>query len=507
MGTAPRRASTDRSARPAPPSRDYPEQQTGTTSPNVGYGAAGEEVPNHSVSGEGVAKQDDRAQADPAAILDVPTQHREKQHNPMEKAFPREKVAELAKAINLDFGETEFALDDLWRGMNAQAGAGADSALKAVHGALKALVADPKAYAIKATKAAGANSAGRVDEKMARLVAEALDANLEKLSVEDLRRGMGVELESAPSGNDGRGWTARDLMAAGKAALAHLGEREDYYRAKKFEDVPQASAPGEREVAQKGTITSASAGPASTLNRAQAGAGDEDRPGNVRQAARGPQGGDMPEASDHRYAADRAWSDSQSSEALEANSSSFPTAPMGNAAAARAGVDPGPETPVRLTFKFMDVARDPAAEEQTVLGIVLQPDEADAQKDIYGREVVRHAAENFLANYGLTGVSKSTVTVGAGERGLGSDRTSDEGVEKTNLGFMHKDMNPPISLLQSYVAPCDLIIAGVRVVEGTWVMKVRINSKKLWEGVKTGKYTGFSIGGVAKVRRLDGKVQ
>ncbi len=33
---------------------------------------------------------------------------------------------------------------------------------------------------------------------------------------------------------------------------------------------------------------------------------------------------------------------------------------------------------------------------------------------------------------------------------------------------------------------------------GSWVMTVKVHSEKLWEGVKKGDYTGFSIGAMGK---------
>lgn len=113
-------------------------------------------------------------------------------------------------------------------------------------------------------------------------------------------------------------------------------------------------------------------------------------------------------------------------------------------------------------------------EEQTVTGVVLVPEEVDAQGDIYDKQVIRNCAFDFLSHYN----------------------------EESNLGLMHKDMDPPFALCESYVAPCEMMIGLKTVKEGTWIMTVKINDKKIWAKVKSGKITGFSVGGIAKIKKI-----
>lgn len=115
-------------------------------------------------------------------------------------------------------------------------------------------------------------------------------------------------------------------------------------------------------------------------------------------------------------------------------------------------------------------------DEQLVTGIVLQPEVVDAQKDVYDEGVVKAAAHDFLRNYNAGSV----------------------------IGFMHKDMNRALELVESWIAPVDMKLGDSKIKKGTWLMTVHISEEGIWKSVKEGKIAGFSIGGLAKVQRLDG---
>jgi 2'-5' RNA ligase len=116
-----------------------------------------------------------------------------------------------------------------------------------------------------------------------------------------------------------------------------------------------------------------------------------------------------------------------------------------------------------------------ADDRRLVTGILLQPETVDAQGDIYSEEVIANAAHEYLAAYN------------AG----------------TVVGLMHKDMNRPLQLVESWLAPVPLVIEGRLIKKGTWIATVRVLDDAIWQDVKRGKITGFSIGGVAKVRPID----
>lgn len=115
-----------------------------------------------------------------------------------------------------------------------------------------------------------------------------------------------------------------------------------------------------------------------------------------------------------------------------------------------------------------------ANEQRIVSGVVLKPEEVDAHGDIYSAEVIRKAAYDFLAGFGT----------------------------ETTLGLQHSNFEPPTSLCESYIAPCDFTLGATKIKKGTWIMSVKVNDDKLWQRIKRGEITGFSIGGVAKVRYL-----
>lgn len=114
------------------------------------------------------------------------------------------------------------------------------------------------------------------------------------------------------------------------------------------------------------------------------------------------------------------------------------------------------------------------AEEQTITGVVLVPEVVDAQGDIISSEVIRKAAHNFLAGYNST----------------------------TKLGLMHKDFRPQFELYESYIVPIDTVVGKEIVTAGSWIIVIHVLEKKVWDQVKSGKLTGFSIGGKAKVAKI-----
>ena len=56
-----------------------------------------------------------------------------------------------------------------------------------------------------------------------------------------------------------------------------------------------------------------------------------------------------------------------------------------------------------------------------------------------------------------------------------------------------------VKVLESYIAPQDLEIAKRKVKKGSWVLVTRVLDKKLWQAIKDGEYTGYSMAGSARV--------
>jgi hypothetical protein len=108
------------------------------------------------------------------------------------------------------------------------------------------------------------------------------------------------------------------------------------------------------------------------------------------------------------------------------------------------------------------------AEERYVLGVVLEPETIDAQRDIYSVDEVKTAAHAFLEDF-------------------------------RNVGLMHQALvNGRIKICESYLAPVDFTIGTESVKRGTWLLGVRVVDDDLWAAVKGGELTGFSIGGFAQ---------
>lgn len=113
-----------------------------------------------------------------------------------------------------------------------------------------------------------------------------------------------------------------------------------------------------------------------------------------------------------------------------------------------------------------------ANEEQTVTGIVLKPEVIDGHLDVMSAAVIKETAYKFVA---------------------GLNKTTKVGVQHTVF------KKGQLELVESYIAPMDMVLGSKTVPEGAWVITMRVLDKKLWKKIKDGLITGFSIGGIAKV--------
>jgi putative serine protease XkdF len=123
-----------------------------------------------------------------------------------------------------------------------------------------------------------------------------------------------------------------------------------------------------------------------------------------------------------------------------------------------------------LKFAFSDGRKIPllkAEEERIVYGVVLEPDEIDAQDDTVTKKEIEQACHKFMEDFG-------------------------------GLGRQHKELvNGKLVLLENFIAPVDFEVDGQMVKAGSWLMKERVVDDELWIAVKKGEYTGYSIGGSA----------
>lgn len=133
------------------------------------------------------------------------------------------------------------------------------------------------------------------------------------------------------------------------------------------------------------------------------------------------------------------------------------------------------EVKVEKSLKYFIPIAKANEEKKTVTGVALVPEVTDAQGQIVSEEVIEDTAHKFLAGYNVN----------------------------TKLGLMHKDFKPRFQLYESYIAPQPLIIGDKAIKKGSWVVVVKVLDSKVWKLVKKGKITGFSIGGTAKVLKLN----
>ncbi len=114
-------------------------------------------------------------------------------------------------------------------------------------------------------------------------------------------------------------------------------------------------------------------------------------------------------------------------------------------------------------------------EERFVLGVVLEPEVEDTQGDIYSPEEVRNACHHFME-------------------------------DARKIGYMHRSLlGQGAAILENYITPVAFQINGQAVKAGTWLLGLRIHDKGVWQDIKDGTITGYSIGGSALRQEDEGK--
>jgi len=107
-------------------------------------------------------------------------------------------------------------------------------------------------------------------------------------------------------------------------------------------------------------------------------------------------------------------------------------------------------------------------EERYVFGVVLVPDEVDAQGDIYSAKEVEKAAHSFLEHFG----------------------------GKVKLMHKGKPVDGVVPI-ESYLSKAPETHGEETFPVGTWFLATRVNNDDIWAAVKSGAFTGYSMGGTA----------
>ncbi|AUZ26046.1 phage portal protein [Bacillus subtilis] len=106
-------------------------------------------------------------------------------------------------------------------------------------------------------------------------------------------------------------------------------------------------------------------------------------------------------------------------------------------------------------------------EQKLVYGIVYEPDVPDAHGDFMTAEEIEKAAHGFLA-------------------------------EAREIDINHSFEGGTGVVVESYVAPDDFMIGSKQITKGSWVLVTRA-SDEVWEQIKAGIITGYSMAGTADV--------
>ena len=106
--------------------------------------------------------------------------------------------------------------------------------------------------------------------------------------------------------------------------------------------------------------------------------------------------------------------------------------------------------------------------QQIITCEVLVPEEVDAHNEVIGADVIEQAAYDFVSMYN----------------------------KGTRLGLMHLQLGRDTRLVESYIAPIDMLIGSYTVKKGTWLVSIKVEDPVIWEAIMDGTLTGLSIGGL-----------
>lgn len=121
------------------------------------------------------------------------------------------------------------------------------------------------------------------------------------------------------------------------------------------------------------------------------------------------------------------------------------------------------ESKIRFDVKIFTKSED----ERIVSGVVYAPNETDSQGDFATAEEIKKAAYGFMESLLHT--------------------------------FKQNHIGAPVAatILETYLAPIAMKVNDQEIPEGAWVLTTRVNDPKIWEDIKKGEITGYSMAGSA----------
>ena len=118
------------------------------------------------------------------------------------------------------------------------------------------------------------------------------------------------------------------------------------------------------------------------------------------------------------------------------------------------------------------IAKAVNEELKQVTYVCMLPDSTDLQGDYTSVEEVRKAKESFNKSH-----------------------------QQANL--FHMVNTDQFEVIESYLAPADMVLNSIAVLKGTWIMTLQINEDSLWQMIKDGDVIGLSIGAMADVTDVE----
>ena len=143
------------------------------------------------------------------------------------------------------------------------------------------------------------------------------------------------------------------------------------------------------------------------------------------------------------------------------------------------------EKSFQAAYEFVIKSED----KRLMIGPVLIPDNIDLQDDIINKEEIEKAAHGYMVKLAYRDDKDFLKELGFKEVDKAGER-----------GFQHTDFSRKMAVVETFIAPVDFELNGRTITKGTWVMTMKVFDDEIWAMVKTGKITGFSIGGRSKSR-------
>ncbi|MCY7802299.1 XkdF-like putative serine protease domain-containing protein [Bacillus spizizenii] len=121
--------------------------------------------------------------------------------------------------------------------------------------------------------------------------------------------------------------------------------------------------------------------------------------------------------------------------------------------------------------KEVKVLAKEADEQKLVYGIVYEPDTVDAHGDFMTAAEIEKAAHGFLK-------------------------------DAREIDKQHDFQGGVGEVVESYVAPADFVMNGETIKKGSWVLVTKA-SEEIWEEIKKGEITGYSMAGIADIAKQE----